>query len=98
MNLKKLIYWMFCQKVKNMLGRRLRRGILLTVFFILFVVPPLPVFAMHTRDVHDRDQVNQKIIQKIIVSNDRAEVINQYATGSNTKGKDDQKKRRNKIG
>ena len=75
-----------------MLGRRLRRGILLTVFFILFVVPPLPVFAMHTRDVHDRDQVNQKIIQKIIVSNDRAEVINQYATGSNTKGKDDQKK------
>lgn len=90
--MKKLIYWMFCQKVKNMLGRRLRRGILLTVFFILFVVPPLPVFAMHTRDVHDRDQVNQKIIQKIIVSNDRAEVINQYATGSNTKGKDDQKK------
>ena len=75
-----------------MLGRRLRRGILLTVFFILFVVPPLPVFAMHTRDVHDRDQVNQKSIQKIIVSNDRAEVINQYATGSNTKGKDDQKK------
>lgn len=75
-----------------MLGRRLRRGILLTVFFILFVVPPLPVFAMHTRDVHDRDQVNQKIIQKIIVSNDRAEVINQYATGSNAKGKDDQKK------
>lgn len=92
MNLKKLIYWMFCQKVKNMLGRRLRRGILLTVFFILFVVPPLPVFAMHTRNVHDRDQVNQKIIQKIIVSNDRAEVINQYATGSNIKGKDDQKK------
>lgn len=92
MNLKKLIYWMFCPKVKNMLGRRLRRGILLTVFFILFVVLPLPVFAMHTRDVHDRDQVNQKIIQKIIVSNDRAEVINQYATGSNTKGKDDQKK------
>ena len=92
MNLKKLIYWMFYPKVKNMLGRRLRRGILLTVFFILFVVPPLPVFAMHTRDVHDRDQVNQKIIQKIIVSNDRAEVINQYATGSNTKGKDDQKK------
>ena len=90
--MKKLIYWMFCQKVKNMLGRRLRRGILLTVFFILFVVPPLPVFAMHTRDVHDRDQVNQKIIQKIIVSNDRAEVINQYATGSNAKGKDDQKK------
>ena len=83
--MKKLIYWMFCQKVKNMLGRRLRRGILLTVFFILFVVPPLPVFAMHTRDVHDRDQVNQKIIQKIIVSNE-------YATGSNTKGKDDQKK------
>ena len=75
-----------------MLGRRLRRGILLTVFFILFVVLPLPVFAMHTRDVHDRDQVNQKSIQKIIVSNDRAEVINQYATGSNTKGKDDQKK------
>lgn len=90
--MKKLIYWMFYPKVKNMLGRRLRRGILLTVFFILFVVPPLPVFAMHTRDVHDRDQVNQKIIQKIIVSNDRAEVINQYATGSNTKGKDDQKK------
>ena len=90
--MKKLIYWMFCPKVKNMLGRRLRRGILLTVFFILFVVLPLPVFAMHTRDVHDRDQVNQKSIQKIIVSNDRAEVINQYATGSNTKGKDDQKK------
>ena len=90
--MKKLIYWILCPKVQNMLGHRLRRGILMTVFFILLVVSTFPVFAMQTRDVHDRDQVNQKIIRKTIMSNNRAETISQYATGSNAREEDDQKK------
>lgn len=75
-----------------MLGHRLRRGILMAIFFILLVVSTFPVFAMQTRDVHDRDQENQKIIRKTIMSNNRAETISQYATGSNAREDDDQKK------
>lgn len=75
-----------------MLGHRLRRGILMAVFFILLVVSNFPVFAMQTRDVHDRDQENQKIIRKTIMSNNGAEAISQYATGSNAREDDDQKK------